>query len=135
MGCLFCDWLKENKQVVWEDSKIVVFMGSLVYSKGHVLVCPKKHFESLYDVPKELIDSLFHVSLEMGRKLKKNLGADGLHIAMAEKVYEVEPESDTHIAHIHMHVIPRRKGELVIFKEKVKLTEKEVKELIEKFRT
>lgn len=132
MGCLFCGWLEDKNQILWEDDKIVVFVGNLVYTEGHLLVCPKQHYESIYDVPDDVKLGLFITSLDFGKKLKEKLNAVGFHISLSEKIYLAEPNVDTHVPHIHMHVIPRRLGEKSTFQTRLKLKQEKIQEIIDK---
>ena len=130
MECLFCSWLEKKNQILWENENIVVFVANLAFTEGHVLVVPKKHVESIFEIDEKLREELFFVSLKMGKLLDEKLKIGGYTLALNEKVYLTEPDDTTHIPHVHMHIIPRRKNEYPFSKGKRKLTEKEVKELI-----
>ena len=78
---------------------------------------------------------IFSVSLDMGKLLQAKLGIRGFTLGLNEKLYIVDPDHKTHIPHIHMHVIPRRKGEKVFDRERLHLTEREVEELIKILRS
>ena len=130
MICLFCDWLEKRKQILWEDEKVVVFVADLAYTKGHLLVCSKEHYESIYDAPESVRKNIFDTCLKMGKQLKDKLDVKGYTLGLNEKLYIVQPEKKTHVKHIHMHVIPRRFGEKISFEERVHLTKEEVNELI-----
>ncbi len=129
MGCLFCSWLEKRHQILWEDENVVVFVADLAYTKGHLLVCSKKHYESIYDAPENLRKNIFDTCLKMGKTLQNKLGVKGYTLGLNEKLYIVQPEKKTHVKHIHMHVIPRS-GEKISFEERVNLTNEEVNELI-----
>ena len=59
--CIFCKIIKGeipcNK--VYEDDKILAFMDISPNNKGHTLVIPKEHHETLLDMPDDLFASYF----------------------------------------------------------------------------
>ena len=130
MECLFCSWLEKKNQILWENENIVVFVANLAFTKGHLLVCSVKHFESIEDVPENIRKTIFEKCLEMGKKLQEKLGVKGYTLGLNEKLYIVQPEKKTHVKHIHMHVIPRKHDEKISFEERIHLTDQEVEELI-----
>ncbi len=132
MECLFCDWVSGKKQVLWEGDNIIVFVASLAYTKGHLLVCPKKHYESIKEVPDDVKKELFFTGIEMGERLKEKLGSVSYSIGLNEKLYLAEPHKKTHIPHVHMHVIPRMEGEEISYKERLHLGKEDIVELVRK---
>ena len=40
-----------DTEVVWRDQTMVAFLDHRPVFKGHVLVCPTRHVESLLDLP------------------------------------------------------------------------------------
>ena len=130
MICLFCDWLEKRNQILWVDENVVVFVADLACTKGHLLVCSKEHYESIYDAPESVRKNIFDTCLKRGKQLQDKLEVKGYTLGLNEKLYIVQPEKKTHVKHIHMHVIPRRSGEKIYFEERVHLTKEEVNEII-----
>src|SRR5215203_2900990 len=65
--CTFCDLIRGAGEVsvCYEDGAAVAFMDIQPVNAGHVLVVPREHHESLFDVPPELGDHLFHVTMRL----------------------------------------------------------------------
>jgi len=129
MKCLFCSWLEKRNQILWKNENAVVFVANLAFTKGHLLVCSVKHFESIYDAPQNVRKDVFDTCLNMGKRLQDKLSIQGYTLGLNEKLYIVQPNKKTHIKHLHMHVIPRS-GEKISFEERIHLTDQEVEELI-----
>lgn len=49
--CIFCKILENrSEEFVYEDDFVVVLLSKFQTSKGHVVVLPKKHCESIDDI-------------------------------------------------------------------------------------
>ena len=69
---------------------------------GHCLLIPKKHFETLADLPADLIEPFFQNVQLLAKAVESGLLADGTFVAMNNKVSQSVP-------HLHVHVVPRRR--------------------------
>ena len=93
-----------DTEVVWRDETVVAFLDHRPVFKGHVLVCPARHVESLLDLPDELMQPLLATAQRVARAMGPALGADGSFVAMNNVVSQSVP-------HLHVHVVPRSKGD------------------------
>ncbi|MBT3408929.1 HIT domain-containing protein, partial [Candidatus Woesearchaeota archaeon] len=75
-------------------------------NKGHVLVIPKKHFETYIDLPDEEVKSLSIAVKNVAKAVKLGIEADGFNIQMNnhESAGQVVP-------HVHFHIVPRFKDD------------------------
>lgn len=69
---------------------------------GHCLVVPRKHFETLSDLPAELVSPLFANVQLLSRAVETALSAEGSFVAMNNRVSQSVP-------HLHVHVVPRKR--------------------------
>ena len=67
--CIFCKIVKGEipSYRVYEDDDILVMLDINPFSKGHLLVLPKEHFENIYDIPTELFSKLMTKSKKKPR--------------------------------------------------------------------
>jgi histidine triad (HIT) family protein len=102
--CIFCRIGSGEiaAEIVYEDSSSIVFLDTSPLFPGHALVCPKQHYDTLMDVPPELLTPLFSTAQKVARAVEAGLGAEGSLIAINNKVSQSVP-------HLHVHVIPRRR--------------------------
>ena len=107
-GCIFCSIVsgKIPATKVYEDDEVLVFMDIGPLVKGHVLVIPKVHIETVFDASDELIGKLHQIAARVARAQKSQLGALGVNVL----------QNNGHIAgqevdHFHIHVIPRFEGD------------------------
>src|SRR3954452_4915511 len=105
-SCIFCRIIAGEAEAnrIHEDENTVVFLDNGPLYPGHCLVCPKEHFDTLPDVPPDLLTPLFSTAQLIARAVEKALGAEGSFVAINNKVSQSVP-------HLHVHVIPRRRGD------------------------
>ena len=107
-GCLFCAIAAREPDaqadVVLEDDEFVAFLDRRPVFKGHVLLVPRLHVVTLPDLPAELRDGFLAAAQRLATALVTGLGAQGSFVAMNNLVSQS-------VAHLHMHVVPRTKGD------------------------
>ena len=105
-GCVFCEKIAAGK-TLFEDTLWVALEDGFPVSKGHTLIVPKRHVASFFDLTKDEFFSL----QEMIRRVKEHLDSlywpDGYNIGV--NVGEAAGQS---VFHVHVHVIPRYKGDV-----------------------
>lgn len=72
--------------------------------KGHVLVVPRAHHETIPDLPADLVAPLFGWVQRLAAAVQTGLGAGGTFVAVNNTVSQSVP-------HLHVHVVPRTKGD------------------------
>jgi histidine triad (HIT) family protein len=94
------DVASSGAHVVWSDAHTVAFLDRSPVFKGHVLVVPRAHIETL----PELDDvAPFFLSVQrVARALPGALDAHGTWVAINNVVSQSVP-------HLHAHVVPRRR--------------------------
>ena len=101
--CIFCR-IRERKapsNIVYEDSKHIAFLDAFPFSRGHTLVCPRKHGETIWDMEEGDIAELFQVASRVSKAVVGAVEADGFRFVQnnGEAANQV-------VAHVHVHVIP-----------------------------
>ncbi|MBM3247296.1 HIT family protein [Candidatus Pacearchaeota archaeon] len=99
---------------VYEDDNFIVFNDIKPIAKGHCLVVPKKHYETLLDMPSTLGTEVIDLVKKQGLRLMKEQKAEGFNL-----VQNVFPAAGQIVMHVHFHVIPRKEGDgLRMFEKK-----------------
>jgi len=93
-----------NAEVVLRTPEVIAFLDHRPVFKGHVLVCPTRHVDTLLDLPDELVLPLFAESRRIAAAMSPALGAQGTFVAINNVVSQSVP-------HLHVHVVPRSKGD------------------------
>lgn len=104
--CLFCRIVAGAAPAfqVLAEPDVVAFLDTRPVFKGHVLVVPRQHVETLLDLPASLRDPLFAAVQRVAGALTAGLGAQGSFVANNNVVSQSVP-------HLHVHVIPRTRGD------------------------
>ena len=104
--CVFCAIVNEPERAaqVYADDHNIAFLDHRPLFPGHVPVVPREHHETVADLPPRLVAPLFGATRLLSRAVEGALAADGTFVALNNKVSQSVP-------HLHVHVIPRRKGD------------------------
>lgn len=90
--------------VVARTPELVAFLDHRPVFKGHVLIAPITHVDTLLDLPQHLMAPLLLMGQRVAAALGESLGAQGTFVAMNNVVSQSVP-------HVHLHVVPRTKGD------------------------
>ena len=96
--CIFCQIIAGDlpAELVLETDDLVAFLDTRPVFKGHVLLVPREHVDTLPDLHAALRDPFLAV--------KEGLDAQGSFVAINNTVSQSVP-------HLHLHVVPRTKGD------------------------
>jgi histidine triad (HIT) family protein len=103
-ACSFCRIVAgvEPAAVVFADELAVAFLDRSPLFKGHTLVAPREHHETLGELPLHLVGPLFMRARTLAQLMETELHAAGSFVAMNNRVSQSVP-------HLHIHVVPRNR--------------------------
>jgi histidine triad (HIT) family protein len=90
--------------MVLADEVALAFLDIRPVFKGHVLVVPRAHAETLADLPAADVGPFFSRVQRISAVMSAALGSQGSFVAINNKVSQSVP-------HLHAHVVPRTKGD------------------------
>jgi histidine triad (HIT) family protein len=96
--CIFCK-IAEGKipvSKIWEDEKYIAFLDRQPLRKGHTIIIPKKHTETIFDLNEKEYSTLMLKAKEVAKILK--LKYKTKKIIVLVEGFE--------IPHAHIHLIP-----------------------------
>jgi histidine triad (HIT) family protein len=104
--CVFCQVVAGDLpgHVVLETDDLVAFLDTRPLFKGHVLLVPREHVDTLPDLPAALRDPFLEAAQRIATAVIEALGAQGSFVAINNTVSQSVP-------HLHLHVVPRTKGD------------------------
>jgi histidine triad (HIT) family protein len=102
--CIFCAIASgEGKaEIVDSDERTVAFLDINPATRGHALVIPRTHAESLFDVSEEDMLATMAAARRLAQRMRETLKPDGVNILNA-----AGPAAWQSVFHFHLHVIPR----------------------------
>ncbi len=102
--CVFCAIVAGDipAQHVLDEPDTVGFLDTRPLFRGHVLVLPRRHLETLTDVPVEAVGPLFAAVQRVTAAVEQACEAAGSFVALNNRVSQSVP-------HLHVHVVPRNR--------------------------
>ena len=102
--CPFCAIARgeTDAHVVFEDERSLAFLDVRPLFPGHSLLIPREHYETLADLPAELVGPYFLNAQMLSRAIPEAMGAQGSFVANNNVVSQSVP-------HLHVHVVPRNR--------------------------
>jgi diadenosine tetraphosphate (Ap4A) HIT family hydrolase len=76
-------------------------------TEGHTLVIPRKHVSSIYELTAEEQSAIWSLVAEVRERLLTGLKPDAFNIGLNDGLAAGQT-----VEHAHVHVIPRRKGDV-----------------------
>lgn len=107
-SCIFCRIIggEEMVSIVYEDKSAIAFLDVQPASHGHTLVVSKDHYETLFDLPEELLTHCMAVAKRIAPGLRRAVGAQAINVFSANG-----KAGGQDVPHFHLHLIPIREGE------------------------
>ena len=104
--CTFCRIrdMEVPAAMVLDEPAAIGFLDARPVFPGHVLVVPRAHRATLLDVPRPELGPLFDVVQRVAAAVVGAMAAEGTFVAVNNVVSQSVP-------HLHIHVVPRRKGD------------------------
>ena len=130
--CIFCKIIdgKIPSSKVYGDDNVISFLDIMPANKGHCLVVPKKHYETLLEIPDEDLAALIKATKKITKALTLSIGNGSYNIIMNNGKIAGQL-----VAHAHIHIIPRFKGDRLRIKwSHKKYIDKEMKNIHEKIK-
>ncbi|WP_297470849.1 HIT family protein [Thermococcus sp.] len=104
MECPFC--YPPEEQLLYEDELVRILLDAYPASRGHLLVVPRRHVERWEDLREEEKLALIK-GMELAMAiLRETLKAEAFNVGM-----NLGKEAGQTVPHIHLHVIPRWRGD------------------------
>jgi histidine triad (HIT) family protein len=103
-SCKFCQIAAGAiaSAIVFEDSDSLAFLDHRPLFPGHALLIPKRHYETLSDLPADFLGLFFKNAQALDRAVQSAMSAEGSFVAINNRVSQSVP-------HLHLHIVPRRK--------------------------
>jgi histidine triad (HIT) family protein len=102
--CLFCRIRDGDVPAVavLDGPDVMAFLDHRPVFPGHVLLIPRHHYDTLSDLPKDLIQPFFEAGQRLAVAVQRAMAAEGTFLAINNVVSQSVP-------HLHLHVVPRRR--------------------------
>ncbi len=111
-NCLFCAIIEGSQPSIkiYEDEKTIAILDIFPIAKGHTLIIPKAHSDTLYDISVEDAQAIGGTVSRVTKVVKQVLKCDGVNVYQGN-----EKAAMQEIMHVHFHVIPRFEDDGIVF--------------------
>jgi len=110
MTCVFCAIAAGQLPAhqLYQDDDFIVLLDIFPMRPAHVLIVSRAHAPFLKDLPAGARDRLLALSDRIAAALRTaGYGREGINLVINDG-----PDSNQHVPHLHLHLIPRRPGDL-----------------------
>src|SRR3989344_2293089 len=107
-NCVFCKIGKGEipASKVYEDSKVLAFLDVKPHSKGHSVVIPKEHGETVFDFSYQQLQELMVAVRKTMNRIQEVLQPDGFNVG-----WNHNTAAGQVVPHLHIHIMPRYIGD------------------------
>lgn len=103
--CLFCNY--DKKEYIAENEMGFAIFDNFPVNEGHALIIPKRHFQNFFDANEEEIKGLYSLLHEVKEIVDEKYSPTGYNVGV-----NVGYDGGQTIMHLHIHLIPRYKGDV-----------------------
>ena len=100
--CVFCKIIEKEipAHIIWENGQFLAFLDVNPVNPGHLLIIPKEHIESVFDLPGEQYDNIFKTAKALSTPLQNAMGSK--RVGMVVEGFGMP--------HAHLHLVPINHG-------------------------
>ncbi|MDQ2905336.1 MAG: HIT domain-containing protein [Chloroflexota bacterium] len=104
MDCVFCEIVAGRlpASFVWEDEEVLAFLSLEQPNPYKVLVIPRTHVETLYDLNDQQAAHILQAAVRIARAIRDVSGCEGLNLAQSNG-----RAGQQDVFHFHLHLLPR----------------------------
>ena len=107
--CIFCSFVNTlpRENMVHDSELFIAVKDKFPVNKGHTLIIPRRHVEAFFDLTREEFSVLKPMMDAVKVELDEENRPDGYNIGI-----NVGQHAGQTVFHVHIHVIPRYKGDV-----------------------
>lgn len=109
--CVFCRILSGDllAHFVYEDNLVAAFLSLEQPNPYKVLVVPRAHVETVYDLDDGLAAAIFTATVKIARGVRDASGCGGLNLVQSNG-----RAGQQDVFHFHLHIVPRFIGDSIV---------------------
>lgn len=104
--CFFCNCIT-NKDYALENEYAIARLDDYPVNDGHLEVIPKRHIKTWWETTQEEKNAIFDLLDQAKKIVDEKYHPNGYNIGM-----NLGEEAGQSIMHLHVHLIPRYKGDV-----------------------
>ncbi|MBA4508844.1 HIT family protein [Clostridium sporogenes] len=105
-NCVFCNY--NTTEIIAENRVAFAILDKFPVNEGHTLIIPKRHFQSFFEATEEEVKGIYSLMHEVKEMLDIQYEPAGYNVWV-----NIGYDAGQTIMHLHIHFIPRYKGDVV----------------------
>ncbi|MBU0456982.1 MAG: HIT family protein [Nanoarchaeota archaeon] len=103
-NCVFCKIIDGDIPCykIYEDDDFLAFLDVKPHAKGHSVVIPKKHGETIFDLDDNLLQKVTVIVKRVMERIQEVLNPDGFNVG-----WNHNTAGGQVVPHLHIHIMPR----------------------------
>lgn len=107
-NCLFCNLTSNNIKIIDENELAIAFYDGYAVTQYHTLIIPKRHVSDYFELHAPELNAINQLVNKQKKLLeKKDKTITGFNVGA-----NVGEDAGQSIFHVHVHLIPRRSGDM-----------------------
>lgn len=130
--CIFCKIVHGEipSYKIYEDDFVLAFLTINPSSPGHTLVIPKKHYNTILDLPKKELCEIIKTIQKIAKAILEAVETKAFNL-----VVNTGKDAEQFIDHAHFHIIPRFKDDKIRYESPaIKYKEGQKQEIIDRIK-
>ena len=109
--CVFCRILSGDlpAHFVYQDELVAAFLSLEQPNPYKVLVVPRHHVETVYDLKDAQAAAIFQATVKIARAVRDVSGCEGLNLVQSNG-----KAGQQDVFHFHLHIVPRFFGDSIV---------------------
>jgi len=110
MSCIMCDLgeLRKPASFVYESEDVFAIMTLEQPNPYKVIVCPRAHVETVYDLTDAQAANVFTATVRIARAVRDASNCDGINLVQSNG-----RAAGQDVEHFHLHIVPRHQGDAI----------------------
>lgn len=111
-NCVFCSILSGDipAHFVYKDDLVAAFLSLEQPNPYKVLVIPRVHVETVYDLSDEQASAIFKATVKIARAVRDASKCEGMNLVQSNG-----KAGQQDVFHFHLHIVPRFFGDRIVF--------------------
>jgi len=107
-NCIFCNLGKNGIKIIAQNELALMFYDSFAVTKYHTLIIPKRYVSDYFNLHQPELNAIQELlQQQKDNLLKKDKAITGFNVGI-----NCGEDAGQSIFHVHVHLIPRRKGDM-----------------------
>lgn len=107
INCVFCERFIPKEKPLFENKLALAYFDENPISRGHIFLITRRHAKTFFDTTTEEQHAMIDLLNQCKKYLDEEYKPTGYNVGL-----NCEEDAGQTVMHVHMHLIPRYKGDV-----------------------